>query len=75
MKNDELRKKSSSELKERLVELKREILNLRFQRVSGQLESTARFRSARREVARIKTILTDTAVQSNVRQQGVVNAT
>lgn len=65
---DELNKKSPSELDERLIELKREILNLRFQRVAGQLESTARFRSARREIARIKTI-------ACARQQGVENAT
>ena len=68
MKNDELRKKTQSELKDLLVELKREILNLRFQKVSGQLESSARFRSARREIARIKTM-------SRARQQGVENAT
>ena len=57
MKVEELRQKSSSDLKSRLVELRREILNLRFQRVSGTLESTARFRSARREIARIKTVI------------------
>ncbi len=75
MKVDELRKKTSTELKDHLVELKREILNLRFQRVSGQLESTARFRSARREVARIKTILAETTSGSSSEQQGVKNAT
>ena len=35
----------------------KEIFNLRFQRASGQLENTARVRQARRDIARIKTIL------------------
>jgi large subunit ribosomal protein L29 len=37
--------------------LGKEIFNLRFQRASGQLENTARVRQARRDIARIKTIL------------------
>ena len=47
------------ELAEQLTELKKEALNLRFQTSSGQLESTARVRAVRRDIARIKTILTE----------------
>jgi len=64
MKVEELRTQSTAQLKERLLELKREVLNLRFQRVAGQLESTARFRSARREIARIKTVMNEAAQAS-----------
>jgi large subunit ribosomal protein L29 len=64
MKVEELRTQSTIQLKERLLELKREVLNLRFQRVAGQLESTARFRSARREIARIKTLMNEAAQAS-----------
>ncbi|CAA7615558.1 MULTISPECIES: 50S ribosomal protein L29 [Magnetospirillum] len=53
----ELRAKSADQLSERLVELKKEQFNLRFQKASGQLENTARVRTVRREIAAIKTVL------------------
>jgi large subunit ribosomal protein L29 len=53
----ELRAKTPDQLAERLVELKKEQFNLRFQRASGQLENTARVRQVRREIATIRTIL------------------
>ena len=53
----ELRTKSADQLKERLLELKKEQFNLRFQRASGQLENTARVGLVRREIAAIKTVL------------------
>ncbi len=56
-KTHELRAKSADQMKERLLELKKEQFNLRFQAASGQLENTARVRVVRREIAAIKTIL------------------
>lgn len=53
----ELRAQTVDQLKERLLELKKEQFNLRFQKASGQLENTARVRTVRREIATIKTIL------------------
>ncbi|MBI3444547.1 MAG: 50S ribosomal protein L29 [Magnetospirillum sp.] len=53
----DLRQKSIDQLKERVIELKKEQFNLRFQRASGQLENTARVRTVRREIATIKTLL------------------
>ena len=55
----DLRQKSSDELAEEIQSLKREQLNLRFQRASGQLESTSRVREVRREIARIKTVVNE----------------
>ena len=55
----DLRQKSSDELAEGIQSLKREQLNLRFQRASGQLESTSRVREVRREIARIKTVVNE----------------
>ena len=57
MKAQDLRTKTTDELVEQLKSLKREQLNLRFQRASGQLENTARVRQVRRDIARIKTTL------------------
>jgi len=53
----DLRAKTPDQLTERLVELKKEQFNLRFQKASGQLENTARVRQVRREIATIKTLL------------------
>jgi large subunit ribosomal protein L29 len=53
----DLRAKSPDELKDMLIALRREQFNLRFQRATGQLESTNRIRAIRRDIARIKTIL------------------
>ena len=56
MKAEDIRAMSADELKSKLVELKKEQFNLRFQRATAQLESTARVREVRRDIARIKTI-------------------
>ncbi|HVH82347.1 MAG TPA: 50S ribosomal protein L29 [Stellaceae bacterium] len=53
----DLRSRTADELTEQVETLGKEIFNLRFQRASGQLENTARVRQARRDIARIKTIL------------------
>ena len=55
----ELREKTPDELDEQLALLKKELFNLRFQKASGQSESTARMRTARRDVARVKTIVNE----------------
>ncbi len=59
MKAEDVRAKSDDELKEQLLDLRKEAFNLRFQSVSGQLENTARVREVRRDVGRIKTILNE----------------
>jgi large subunit ribosomal protein L29 len=57
MKASDIRAKSEDELKQQLVDLRKEAFNLRFQKASGQLENTARVRQVRRTIAQIKTIL------------------
>lgn len=57
MKAEDLRAKTDDELTDQFKDLKKEAFNLRFQRASGQLENTARVRQARRDIARIKTIM------------------
>jgi len=61
MNANELRDKTPDELKEALANLKKESFNLRFQQASGQLETTARMRGARRDAARVRTILNEKA--------------
>ena len=61
MKAQELKEKSAEELKSELISLKKEQFNLRFQQANGQLENTARKRQVRRDIARIKTVLSANA--------------
>ena len=57
MKPEDLRMKTVDELESELDTLTKETFNLRFQKISGQLENTSRVRVVRRDIARIKTIL------------------
>ena len=55
----ELRAKTDEQLNDLVQELSKEALNLRFSRTTGQLANTARCRQVHREIAQIKTILTE----------------
>ncbi|PRY93488.1 LSU ribosomal protein L29P [Hasllibacter halocynthiae] len=57
----ELREQTPDQLRAKLVDLKKEAFNLRFQQATSQLENTARMRAVRRDVARVKTILNEKA--------------
>jgi len=57
----ELRDKTPDELRKELETLKKEQFNLRFQKATGQAESTVRMKAARREAARVLTILNEKA--------------
>jgi len=61
MKASDLRGKTPDELREELVRLKKEQFNLRFQAATGQLENSAQMRRARRDAARVRTILNEKA--------------
>ena len=56
MKPEEVRAMTPDQLSEKLVNLKKEQFNLRFQRATGQLENTSRVRTVRRDIARIRTV-------------------
>jgi large subunit ribosomal protein L29 len=53
----ELRQKSSTELKEELLKLRREQFNLRMAQATGQSAKPDQFTKVRRTVARLKTVL------------------
>jgi large subunit ribosomal protein L29 len=58
MKQEDLKGKTPDELVKMLADLRREQMNLRFQKGAGQMENTARVRVVRRTIARVKTCLT-----------------
>jgi large subunit ribosomal protein L29 len=61
MKAQELREKSVEELNAELLNLLREQFNLRMQGATGQLQQTHTLKAVRRDIARVKTVLTEKA--------------
>jgi large subunit ribosomal protein L29 len=57
MKAAEIRKLKDAELEEQVTDARHELLNLRFQAITGQLTDTSRIRIIRRDIARMETIL------------------
>ena len=57
MKAKEIRQLSVEELDNKLLELKAELFNLRFQLATGQLDNPMRVKAVRKDIARIQTIL------------------
>lgn len=55
----DIRAKTADQLKDLLIDLRREQFNLRFQRATGQNEGQGRMRAVRRDIARVKTILAE----------------
>lgn len=53
---ENLRQLSADQLNDKLLDLKKEQFNMRFQQATGQLDKTARIRDVRRAIARIKTL-------------------
>ena len=56
-----LKAKSAAELNEELVAAKKELLNLRFQNATNQLDNTSRIKEVRKNIARIQTVITEKA--------------
>ena len=56
MKAEQLRQLTDEELEQKLGESRQELFKIRFQAATGAIESSARIRHAKREIARILTI-------------------
>ena len=57
MKISEIRELTNEDLNNKIAEAKKELLNLRFSKASGNLEKQARIKELRKQVARMKTVL------------------
>ncbi len=51
------------QMSENLLKLKKEQMNLRFQKATGQLENPNRWREIRKEIARLKTVINEKGQQ------------
>ena len=58
---EELKNKSANELNEELVAAKNELLKLRLQNETNQLDNTSRIKEVRKNIARIQTVITEKA--------------
>jgi large subunit ribosomal protein L29 len=65
MNTSDMRKKTSEELQSLLLDLNREKFNLRMQQGTGQLSKPSQMKSVRRQIARVKTILTEMEVSKS----------
>ncbi len=63
MKAAEIRKLSVAEIGKELDEARHELMNLRFQSITGQLTDTSRVRLIRRDISRMETILRERQLQ------------
>ena len=65
MKAKDIRALTTYQMLEKEKQYKEELFNLRFQQATGQLENTARLRQVRKNIARIKTILSEKELSKN----------
>ena len=66
MKAEELRGFSLEELKKRLTDEEENLANLRFQLATSQLESPIKVRTARKDIARLQTLIREKGVAAPV---------
>ncbi len=61
---EELKAKSLADLKQALIDAKKELFNLRFQNATNQLDNTSRIKEVRKNIARIQTVITEKAKEA-----------
>ena len=64
MKANEVRKMSAAELESKLVDLKKDLFNLRLQHATNQLDNPMRLKAVKKEIAIIKTIMREKELKS-----------
>ena len=65
MKANEIREMSPDERMQKLVQMQEAFFNLRFQHETGQLENPQKLKQAKRDIARIKTIIREIEINPN----------
>jgi large subunit ribosomal protein L29 len=64
LKANQIKEMTSQELSEKVIELKNELFNLRFQLATGQLDNPLKIKGVKKDIARIKTILRERELQA-----------
>jgi large subunit ribosomal protein L29 len=65
MKASEIKDLSMEEMLRKLDDLKEELFNLRFQHETGQLENPQKMKQAKRDIARVKTVIKQSELNTN----------
>jgi large subunit ribosomal protein L29 len=63
MKLEKMRELSEAELNTELLKMKKELFNLRFQHVTGQLENPIKMRDVKKDIARVKTVIRENEIK------------
>jgi large subunit ribosomal protein L29 len=64
-KPSELRAMTADELKQEEANLRKELFNLRFQKVTGEIENPMRIKQTRKDIARVLTVITEKSKEVN----------
>jgi large subunit ribosomal protein L29 len=64
MKLEKMREMTETELNAELIKMKKELFNLRFQHVTGQLENPIKMRDVKKEIARVKTVIREKGIKT-----------
>jgi large subunit ribosomal protein L29 len=70
MKSSDLRELTGEELKQKEMELRKELFNLRFRLATGEVENPMRIRAVRRDIARVLTVMTERTNAKEVQGKG-----
>ncbi|MEW6118199.1 MAG: 50S ribosomal protein L29 [Nitrospirota bacterium] len=70
MKPSELRALSIEELRQKEMDLRKELFNLRFQLSKGELTNNRRVRDVRKDIARILTVMTEKGAPAGAGKRG-----
>ena len=65
MKIEKIRQLSPADLTAEELKLKKELFNLRFQHVTGQLENAGQMREIKRDIARVKTVIRENELKAD----------
>jgi large subunit ribosomal protein L29 len=63
-KPNELRELNLDELEQKLIELKHELFNLRFQLATGKQDNSSRLGQVRKDIARVSTLLREREIEA-----------
>jgi len=74
MKPSEVRALSVEELRQKEMDLRKELFNLRFQLSKGELQSNSRVRSVRKDIAKVLTVISEKEPRPETGKGGAGNA-
>ncbi|MBW2408509.1 MAG: 50S ribosomal protein L29 [Deltaproteobacteria bacterium] len=69
MKVSEIRELGPEEMQSKVDDLREELFNLRFQHGTGQLENSQKLKQTKKDIARLKTIMREVALNKDTQKE------